>query len=70
MNTYIVYWNTGDTEIISGGSPREAFRQAGYHFAALAGVYAIDKPENQGYTWHKETNCWKENEQSLEYSSD
>ena len=62
MKDFIIYWKTGDREAIRGETARDAFRSAGYHFAALAGVYAIDTFDGPGYTWSNDTEGWVENE--------
>lgn len=65
MKQFKVYWKTGHVDTFSGKDVRDAFQQAGYHFAALAGVFAIDSADEPGYTWDKNTRTWSKNEPAV-----
>ena len=65
MKEFVIYWKTGHADTVTGVSARDAFQRAGYHFAALGGVYAIEPSKDASYTWHKDTETWIKNEPAV-----
>jgi len=59
MNTYTLFWMTGEVQIITGDTPSEAMNNAGIGQGALRALdfYSSGDKQNE-YTWNREDRKW------------
>ena len=65
MQKFILYWLTGDYEIVKGSSIASALNNAGYGSGAIRALdfyesYTTPNPTIR-YTWNKDTRQWIKN---------
>ena len=60
MNTYTLFWLTGETELVKGNTPAEAITLAGYSQGALGALdfYGHGDIKNK-YVWDAGARSWK-----------
>lgn len=57
METFILYWLTGEKEIVKGETIEDAFNDAGYGTGALSALDFYSNNPEVKYIWDGET--WK-----------
>lgn len=58
MNTYTLFWLTGDREIVKGTDPADAMNRSGYGNGALRALDFFSRGDDKEYTWDTENKKW------------
>lgn len=59
MNTYTIFWLTGDTQIIKGDKPHEAMNNAGIGAGALRAMdFYTEGDQRDKWEWDAEKRTW------------
>ena len=60
MNKYIIYWRSGESQLVEGRDIADAFTRAGYGAGALRAVDFYDATTNgkPTYQWDKASRKW------------
>ena len=61
-NTYILYWRTGEYELVEGYDITNAIQNAGYGGGAINALDFYDNGPNVKYAWNKEKRAWNKQE--------
>lgn len=59
MNTFVLYWLTGNAEIVQGSDIADAMNKAGYGNGALRALDFYDNGDEITYAWNIETKRWE-----------
>ena len=58
MNTYTLYWKTGDREIVEGDTPGQAMTLAGYSRGALRALDFYAEGDDHDYKFYSIKRDW------------
>lgn len=60
MNTYTIFWLTGEIQIVSGDKPHEAMNNAGICAGAIRAMdFYANGDQREKYKWNKEKHTWE-----------
>lgn len=59
MNTYTIFWLTGEAQIVTGDTPSDAMNNAGIGQGALRAIdFYSEGDKRSEYTWNKNSRSW------------
>lgn len=59
MNTYTIFWLTGDTQIVTGNKPQEAMNNAGIGAGALRAMdFYAEGDQRDNWEWDAKNRTW------------